>query len=111
MSSQDALFDEIKTLIHNNDIVLFMKGTPDMPQCGFSGVVCQILERLEVPFMGINILARQDLRQAIKDYTQWPTIPQLYIKGSFIGGADIVRDMYQTGELKTLLVDEGLLGA
>ena len=111
MSSQDALFDEINALIHNNDIVLFMKGTPDMPQCGFSGVVCQILERLEVPFTGINILARQDLRQAIKDYTQWPTIPQLYIKGSFIGGADIVRDMYQTGELKTLLVDEGLLAA
>ncbi len=111
MDSQDTLFDEIRTLLQENDVVLFMKGTPEMPQCGFSGVVCQILERLEVPFVGINILARQDLRQAIKDFTQWPTIPQLYVKGSFIGGADILRDMYQTGELKELLIEEGLLAA
>ncbi|MCA0370754.1 MAG: Grx4 family monothiol glutaredoxin [Proteobacteria bacterium] len=109
MTDAPALFEEIDVLLAQNPVLLFMKGTPEMPLCGFSGFVCQVLERLSVPFAGVNILERQDLRQAIKDYTNWPTIPQLYIKGEFIGGADIVRDMYQSGELEEYFRAQGIL--
>ena len=88
--------NEVKT----NDVVLFMKGTPDMPMCGFSGRSVQILQHVGVPFKGINVLDSAELRQGIKDYTNWPTIPQLYVKGEFVGGSDILMEMFQSGELK-----------
>jgi monothiol glutaredoxin len=91
----------IDTEVKSSDVVLFMKGTPQFPQCGFSGQVVQILEHLGVAYKGINVLEDADIRQGIKDYSNWPTIPQLYIKGEFIGGCDIVREMFQAGELKT----------
>jgi monothiol glutaredoxin len=96
--------NEVKT----NDVVLFMKGTPEMPMCGFSGRATQILNHLGVPFKGINVLDSNDLRQGIKDYTNWPTVPQLYIKGEFVGGSDIMMEMFQSGELKTLLAEKGV---
>ncbi len=102
------IFAHIEDLIKNNDIVLFMKGTATAPQCGFSGVVVQILNRLGLEFKDVNVLESEDLRQGIKDYKDWPTIPQLYIKGEFIGGSDIVREMYLSGELQNLLQDKGI---
>ena len=96
--------NEVKT----NDVVLFMKGTPDSPMCGFSGRATQILNALAVPFKGIDVLASPDIRQGIKDYTNWPTVPQLYVKGEFVGGSDIMMEMYQSGELKTLMAEKGL---
>ena len=96
--------DEVKA----NDVVLFMKGTPEMPMCGFSGKATQILNHLSVPFKGINVLDSNELRQGIKDYTNWPTIPQLYVKGEFVGGSDIVMEMFQSGELKQLLEEKGI---
>ena len=95
--------------VKNNDIVLFMKGTPQFPQCGFSGQVVQILDYLGVSYKGLNVLESNDLRDGIKAYSNWPTIPQLYVKGEFIGGSDIVREMFQSGELKPLLVEQGVL--
>ena len=99
--------DKIKTIIQNhvdsNEICLFMKGTPDAPQCGFSMAVSNILKHLKVNFKGINVLENNEIRQGIKDYTDWPTIPQLYVKGEFVGGCDIVKEMFEKGELKTLL--------
>ena len=94
-----------------SDVVLFMKGTPQFPQCGFSGQVVQILDYLGVPYKGVNVLDSDELRQGIKAYSNWPTIPQLYVKGEFVGGSDIVREMFQSGELKPLLVDKGVLAA
>lgn len=94
--------------VQNNDVVLFMKGTPDFPQCGFSGQVVQILDYLGVDYKGINILTSDELRQGIKDYSSWPTIPQLYVKGEFIGGCDIVREMFQAGELQDVLTQKGI---
>lgn len=94
--------------VQNNDVVLFMKGTPDFPQCGFSGQVVQILDYLGVYYKGINILTSDELRQGIKDYSSWPTIPQLYVKGEFIGGCDIVREMFQAGELQDALTQKGI---
>ncbi|HXZ15440.1 MAG TPA: Grx4 family monothiol glutaredoxin [Roseiarcus sp.] len=91
--------DEIQSTINNNDIVLFMKGTPDFPQCGFSGQVVQILNYLGVKYESVNCLASDEMRQGIKEFSNWPTIPQLYIKGEFIGGCDIAREMFQSGEL------------
>lgn len=102
---------KIKELVENNDVVLFMKGTPDFPQCGFSSTVVQILTHLGVACVGVNILEDQEMRQGIKDYTNWPTLPQLYIKGEFIGGCDIVKEMFQTGELQTLLVEKKIVSA
>ncbi len=103
---------DAKTMIDNevksNDIVLFMKGTPDFPMCGFSGQVVQILSHLGVPYKGINVLDNDEIRQGIKDYSSWPTIPQLYIKGEFIGGCDITREMFQSGELQQMLTDKGI---
>ena len=96
--------NEVKT----NDVVLFMKGTADMPMCGFSGRSGQILQHLGVPFKGINVLDSNELRQGVKDYTNWPTIPQLYVKGEFVGGSDIMMEMFQSGELKQLMADKGV---
>ena len=98
--------DKTKNLIQqhidNNEVCLFMKGTPDAPQCGFSLAVSNILKHLNVKFEGVNVLVSDELRQGIKDYTDWPTIPQLYVNGEFVGGADIVKEMYEKGELKKL---------
>jgi monothiol glutaredoxin len=100
---------QIDNDVKSNDIVLFMKGTADMPMCGFSGRSVQILQHLGVPFKDVNVLASDEIRQGIKDYTNWPTIPQLYIKGEFVGGADIMYEMFQSGELKQMLADKGIV--
>jgi monothiol glutaredoxin len=100
--------DQIDTTVKSNDVVLFMKGTADAPMCGFSGRSVQILQHLGVPFKDVNVLADEALRNGIKEYTNWPTIPQLYIKGEFVGGADIMMEMFQSGELKQLMADKGL---
>jgi monothiol glutaredoxin len=91
-----------------NDVVLFMKGTPQFPMCGFSGQVVQILDHLGVSYKGLNVLENDELRNGIKAYSNWPTIPQLYVKGEFVGGCDIVREMFQAGELQDLLKEKGL---
>ncbi len=98
----------IDSEVKGNDVVLFMKGTPQFPQCGFSSQVVQILDYLGVPYKGINVLESGDLREGIKAYSQWPTIPQLYVKGEFVGGCDIVREMFQAGELQGLMKEKGL---
>jgi monothiol glutaredoxin len=95
--------DWIENEVKSNDIVLFMKGSPSFPQCGFSGQVVQIMDYLDVPYKGINVLENDDLRQGIKDFSNWPTIPQLYVKGEFVGGCDIIREMFQNQELQTLV--------
>jgi monothiol glutaredoxin len=105
----DDVNKKIKSIIQSNNIVLFMKGTPTAPQCGFSMAVSNILKHLNVKFEGINVLEDNEIRQGIKNYTDWPTIPQLYIKGEFIGGCDIVREMFEKGELKNLLESKSLL--
>ncbi|PCI05365.1 MAG: monothiol glutaredoxin, Grx4 family [Hyphomicrobiales bacterium] len=104
-----SMNDFIKNEVDTNDVVLFMKGTPDFPQCGFSGQVTQILNYLGVEFKGVNVLSDDELRQGIKDYTQWPTVPQLYVKGEFVGGCDIIREMFQAGELQTHLTEKGIV--
>ena len=101
----------IEKTVGEHKVVLFMKGTPDRPGCGFSAVVVQVLDHLGVEFAAVNVLESEALRQGIKSYSDWPTIPQLYVEGEFVGGCDIVREMYQSGELKTLLADKGLLAA
>ena len=101
--------EKIKKLIDDNDVCLFMKGTPDSPQCGFSMAVSNVLKHLKVNFNGINVLEDNNLRQGIKDFSDWPTIPQLYIKGEFIGGCDIVKEMFEKGELKNLLLSKKLI--
>jgi monothiol glutaredoxin len=103
--------DFIARTVAENPVVLFMKGNPDQPRCGFSAVVVQILDHLDVPFVGVDVLQDEDLRQGIKAYADWPTIPQLYVKGEFVGGSDIVREMFQTGELKPFLAEQGVLPA
>ena len=95
--------EKIKDIINKNNVVLFMKGTPEMPQCGFSMTVSNILKELKVKFSGVNVLADPEIRQGIKDFSNWPTVPQLYIKGEFIGGCDIAKEMYESGELKKKL--------
>lgn len=105
---ENVVFDRIQKELDNNDIVLFMKGTAEFPQCGFSAMTVQVLAHLGVTFKDINVLEDNDIRQGIKDFTQWPTIPQLYVKGEFVGGCDIVREMYESGELQTLLKDKGI---
>ncbi|GLK51563.1 Grx4 family monothiol glutaredoxin [Maricaulis virginensis] len=101
--------DVIKSTIENNDVVLFMKGTPVFPQCGFSSVVARVLDHLQVDFESVNVLEDDGIRQGIKEFSNWPTIPQLYIKGEFVGGCDIVKEMFETGELQTYLRDKGLI--
>ena len=100
---------EIKKLIDTNDVCLFMKGVPDAPQCGFSMTVSNILKHLNVNFKGINVLDDQNLRQGIKEFSDWPTIPQLYIKGEFVGGCDIVKELFENGELKQLLEQKKII--
>ena len=100
--------DLINKEIENNDVCLFMKGTPDAPQCGFSMAVSNILKILEVNFKGVNVLENQQIREGIKEYSEWPTIPQLYIKKEFLGGCDIVKEMYENGELKKVLEEKNI---
>ena len=100
--------ERIEKLISENPVVLFMKGTPEFPQCGFSGQVIQILEYVGAPVVGVNVLEDAEIRQGVKEYANWPTIPQLYIKGEFVGGCDIVTEMFQSGELETLMADKGV---
>ena len=105
----DDIKVKIKNIIESNSIVLFMKGTPDAPQCGFSMAVSNILKHLKVSFEGVNVLESNEIRQGIKDYTDWPTIPQLHVKGEFVGGCDIGKEMFEKGELKKLLESKSLL--
>ena len=100
---------KIENIIDENDVCLFMKGTPDEPQCGFSMAVSNVLKHLNVKFKSVNVLEDQNLRQGIKDFSDWPTIPQLYVKGEFIGGCDIVKDMFEKGELKKILEEKKLI--
>jgi len=104
----NPVFDRIKQDISGNDVVLYMKGTPVFPQCGFSAAVVQVLTHLGVKFKGIDVLTDPSLRQGIKDFSNWPTIPQLYVKGELVGGCDIVREMFQSGELQELLSSRGV---
>lgn len=106
----DAIETIAKT-VAAHDVVLFMKGTADQPQCGFSSMVVRILDHLGVEYLDVNVLADDDIRQGVKEFANWPTIPQLYVKGEFIGGCDIVREMFQTGELKALLDERGVVAA
>jgi monothiol glutaredoxin len=101
--------NKIQNTIDQNNIVLYMKGTKDFPQCGFSAVVVQILKNLNIDFLDVNVLSDMNIRQAIKEFSDWPTIPQLYIKGEFIGGCDIVKEMFQSGELLNLLKDKKII--
>ena len=103
-----AINEWIDGQVKGRDVVLFMKGTPTFPQCGFSGQVVQILDYLGVPYTGINVLESDELRQGIKAYANWPTIPQLYVKGEFVGGCDITREMFQAGELQQLFAEKGI---
>ena len=103
-----AIKQFIDNEVKGNDVVLFMKGTPQAPMCGFSGQVVQILDYLGVPYKGVNVLESNDLRDGVKTYSNWPTIPQLYVKGEFVGGCDIVREMFQAGELQGLLKEKGV---
>src|ERR1043165_9880073 len=104
MAIEQLIDNEVKS----NDVVLFMKGTPQFPQCGFSGQVVQILDYIGVPYKGLNVLENEELRNGIKGYSNWPTIPQLYVKGEFVGGCDIVREMFQAGELQSLMKEKGV---
>ena len=103
--------ERIKGIIGSGDVVLFMKGVPAAPQCGFSAAVVQILSKLAVPFKSVDVLSDHEIREGIKSFSDWPTIPQLYVKGEFIGGCDIVREMFQAGELAALLTDKGIVAA
>ena len=105
----DDVNKKIKNIIDSNNIVLFMKGTPNSPRCGFSMTVSNILKHFKVDFEGINVLESNEIRQGIKDFTDWPTIPQLYVKGEFVGGCDIIKEMFETGELKSFLQKKSLL--
>lgn len=100
------ILEKIQKTIENNNVVLFMKGTKDFPQCGFSAAVAHILSKLGVDFLDVNVLSDPEIRQGVKDFSDWPTIPQLYIKGEFIGGCDIVKEMFQSGELQELLKNQ-----
>ena len=101
--------EKIESLIKDNQVCLFMKGTPDSPQCGFSMAVTNVLKHLNVNFRGINVLEDENLRQGIKDFSDWPTIPQLYVKTEFVGGCDIIKEMFEKGELKKLLEDKKII--
>ncbi len=106
--SDPVVFDRIRQDIKDNDVVLYMKGTPVFPQCGFSAAVVQVLTNAGVKFKGVNVLTDPEVREGIKAFANWPTIPQLYVKGEFVGGCDIVREMFETGELQSLLKDKGI---
>ncbi|NBC19675.1 MAG: Grx4 family monothiol glutaredoxin [Alphaproteobacteria bacterium] len=104
----DTVQAAIDEAVRNNDVVLFMKGTPTFPQCGFSSVVVQILDVIGADYVATNVLDDQDVREGIKVYSDWPTIPQLYVKGEFVGGCDIIREMYESGELKEVFAEKGV---
>jgi monothiol glutaredoxin len=106
--ADQTVIDRIKREVTDNDVVLFMKGTPVFPQCGFSAAVVQVLTHLGVPFKGVDVLTDPSLRQGVKDFSNWPTIPQLYVKSEFVGGCDIIREMFQSGELLELLSEKGV---
>ena len=106
--SDNPTFTQIQGEIDSSDVVVFMKGSPIQPQCGFSAAVAQALTMMGVKFKGVNVLENMEIRQGIKDFSNWPTIPQLYVKGEFVGGCDIVREMYESGELKKLLDEKGV---
>jgi monothiol glutaredoxin len=110
-TASGPVHDFIAKTVGDNPVVLFMKGVPEQPRCGFSAMVVQVLDHLGVDFVGVDVLQDEDLRQGIKTYSDWPTIPQLYVKGEFVGGADIVREMFSSGELKPFLEDQGVLAA
>jgi monothiol glutaredoxin len=103
-----AIHDQLQSLVDTNEVVLFMKGTPDFPQCGFSSQVVQILNFLDVKYKGVNCLENDEIRQGVKSFSNWPTLPQLYLKGEFVGGCDIVREMFQSGELAGALSEKGI---
>lgn len=105
---ENVTIERIKKDIENNDVVLFMKGEASFPQCGFSALVVQVLSQMGIAFKDVNVLEDNEIREGIKEFTNWPTIPQLYVKGEFIGGCDIVREMYETGELENLFTDKGI---
>ncbi|WP_269716265.1 Grx4 family monothiol glutaredoxin [Caulobacter sp. NIBR2454] len=111
VAADTAVHAFIAKTVADNQVVLFMKGVPEQPRCGFSSVVVQILDHLGVDFVGVDVLQSDELRDGIKTYTDWPTIPQLYVKGEFVGGADIIREMFQTGELRPFMVEQGVLTA
>ena len=98
-----SIQEQLKEVIDNNEIILFMKGSPDFPQCGFSGRTAQILQACEVKFASVDVLANSSIREGIKDYSKWPTVPQLYVRGEFIGGCDIMTELYENGELQKIL--------
>ena len=106
--SDNLVFERIESDISENDVVLFMKGSPVFPQCGFSATVVQVLTHLGVKFKGVDVLADPELREGIKQFSSWPTIPQLYVKGEFVGGCDIIREMYESGELVELFTAQGV---
>lgn len=110
-ATANPVHDFISRTVTDNPVVLFMKGVPESPQCGFSGLVVQVLDHLGVDFIGVNVLQDASLRDGIKTFSDWPTIPQLYVKGEFVGGADIIKEMFQSGELKPLLIEQGVLAA
>ena len=107
----DPVHDWIAKSVAENAVVLFMKGDPEQPRCGFSATSVQILDHLGVEFVGVDVLQSEPLREGIKTFSDWPTIPQLYVKGEFVGGCDIIKEMFETGELKTLMAEQGLLEA
>ncbi len=109
--TDQAIQDEIKSVVENNDVVVFMKGTPVFPQCGFSQVVARVLDHLGVEYQAVNVLDDDAVRQGIKDFSDWPTIPQLYVKGEFVGGCDIVKEMFEGGELRPFFQEKGVLPA
>ena len=106
--SDNPTFDRISDLINSNDVFLFMKGTPVFPQCGFSSVVAQVLNHMDVKYDSFNVLEDMDVREGIKAFSEWPTIPQLYVKGEFVGGCDIIKEMFESGELQQLFTDSGV---
>jgi monothiol glutaredoxin len=110
-TTADPVRDFISQTVTEHPVVVFMKGTPEQPRCGFSALVVQILDHVGAPFVGVDVLQNEELRNGIKLYSDWPTIPQLYVMGEFVGGSDIVREMYQSGELKPLLVEKGVVEA
>ncbi|TNE61241.1 MAG: Grx4 family monothiol glutaredoxin [Alphaproteobacteria bacterium] len=109
--SDNPVFERIQDYVNKDDVVLFMKGTPIFPQCGFSSVVAQVLNHMRVPYQSYNVLEDFDLREGIKAFSDWPTIPQLYVKGEFVGGCDIVREMFESGELQQLMTEKGVEAA
>ena len=108
IAEANAIHDFIAKAIADHPVVLFMKGVPEQPQCGFSALCVQVLDHLGVDFVGVNVLQSDELRQGIKSFSDWPTIPQLYVKGEFVGGCDIITEMFQSGELETLLAEKGI---